>query len=156
MWLETFGVLPTELHSALIALGPEGLDRRVLGWCWASDSSLSDRPAGHDAVAYSSCTRLYPRCAQRSPAAATLLKRASTHVALASYHGAPSLTTEGRPLAATASGAPAPVAPAEGAWSLVAPAGPAGYCDHQKNRKSVVGCDHLRCTQKGYHCQPLG
>ena len=31
-----------------------------------------------------------------------------------------------------------------------------GYCDHQENRKSVVGCDHLRCTQKGYHCQPLG
>ncbi len=31
-----------------------------------------------------------------------------------------------------------------------------GYCDHHENRKSVVGCDHLRCTQKGYHCQPLG
>ena len=31
-----------------------------------------------------------------------------------------------------------------------------GYCDHQENRKSVVGCDHLRCTRKGYHCQPFG
>ena len=30
------------------------------------------------------------------------------------------------------------------------------YCDHQENRKSVVGCDHLRCTRKGYHCQPFG
>ena len=30
------------------------------------------------------------------------------------------------------------------------------YCDHQENRKSVVGCDHLRCTRMGYHCQPLG
>ena len=26
----------------------------------------------------------------------------------------------------------------------------------RRTRKSVVGCDHLKCTQKGYHCQPLG
>ena len=24
-----------------------------------------------------------------------------------------------------------------------------GYCDHQENRKSVTGRDHLKCTQRG-------
>jgi hypothetical protein len=25
-----------------------------------------------------------------------------------------------------------------------------GYCDHQENRESVIGCDHLKCTQRGH------
>ncbi len=27
--------------------------------------------------------------------------------------------------------------------------GPPWYCDHQENRKSIIGRDHLKCTQRG-------